>query len=228
MASAHVTRGRRNLGAGMIHVMRRVGIDAFQTMLFPGLERDRVRLLNHDAQALRAASLDVVPEIERALAVVEPVATTTQERLHFAADLFDVMLNIRQWNEEAADPGRAEVWRRRSVRYFVLDRTTGLCAPAKFAAYVLLPIRDPVMPAQPGIDSRMTFERYVRLDQHEPLFDGHRAWTYLTRHLAFAHHRYGSVPGDSAAFDAWYARWKHLVQINLQDVRLLLPPSSFA
>src|SRR6266540_6382768 len=46
MISAHVARGRRNLGAGMIHVMRQVGIDAFQTVLLPDLSRDRIQLLN--------------------------------------------------------------------------------------------------------------------------------------------------------------------------------------
>src|SRR4051794_12727520 len=35
MISAHVVSGRRNLAAAMIHVMRQVGIDAFQTVLCP-------------------------------------------------------------------------------------------------------------------------------------------------------------------------------------------------
>jgi hypothetical protein len=227
MISAHVTRGRRNLGAGMIHVMRRVGMDAFQTMLLPELDRDRVKVLNHDATVLRTASPDVLPEIERALTIAQPVTTMIQGRLHFAADLFDVLLNVRQWNEEADDPRYADIWQRRSVRYVVLDRAIGWCAPAKFAAYVLLPSRDATVSPRTGVDSRMTFARYMHMDQAEPMFDGHRAWTHLARRLGFANHPYGQVPADSAAFDAWYARRDHLVQIDRQDVRLLSPPRSF-
>src|SRR3954453_9941144 len=55
MISAHIVRGRRNLGAGMIHVMRQVGIDAFQTILLPNVTRQEVKLLNHDGAALREA-----------------------------------------------------------------------------------------------------------------------------------------------------------------------------
>src|SRR3954454_7471159 len=74
MISADVVRGRRNLGAGMIHVMRQVGIDAFQTILLPNVTREEVKLLNHDRAALREAHPDVSPEIERAIDVAEPIA----------------------------------------------------------------------------------------------------------------------------------------------------------
>jgi len=227
MISAHVVRGRRNLGAGMVRVMRQVGVDAFQTLLLPDLNRDRVKVLNHDVQALEDARPDVLPEIERVLAVAEPVAVRIEGRLHFAADLFDVLLNLRRWNEEADDPARAAIWRRRVVRYVVVDPVTGWCAPAKFAAYVLLPSRDSTAPVSAGIDSQLTFERYLKLDQAEPLFDGHRAWTYLTRHLGFTRRSYGEVATESAAFDAWYARRSHLVQIDRRQVGLLVPPPSF-
>lgn len=227
MISAHVVRGRRNLGAGMIHVMRQVGIDAFQTLLLPGLDRDCIKALNHDAQALQAMRPDVLPEIERVLSVAEPVAVRNDGRLHFAADVFDVLLNLRRWNEEADDPRQAEKWRRRMVRYVVVDPITGWCAPAKFAAYVLLPSRDAASPAPIGIDSRLTFDRYLQLDQAEPLFDGHRAWMYLTRRLGFTSYSYGDGVSESAAFDAWHHRRERLLQIDREQVRLLIPPSAF-
>jgi hypothetical protein len=225
MISAHVVRGRRNLGAGMIHVMRQVGIDAFQTLLLPDL--DRIQALNHNAQSLRAVRLDVRPEIERVLAVADPVAVRNEGRLHFAADVFDVLLNLRRWNDEADDPRQADKWRRRSVRYVVVDSATGWCAPAKFAAYVLLPSRHTDSPAPIGIDSRLTFDRYLMLDQAEPLFDGHRAWTYLTRRLGFTSRSYGEAVIESAAFDAWYHRRERLLQVDREQVRLLVPPSAF-
>ncbi len=211
----------------MIHVMRQVGIDAFQTLLLPDLHRDRIKALNHDAQALQEARPDILPEIERVLAVAEPVAVSIEGRLHFAADVFDVLLNLRRWNDEADDPARAEIWRRRVVRYVVVDPTTGLCAPAKFAAYVLLPSRDTNTPTPSRIDSRLTFERYLKLDQAEPLFDGHRAWTYLTQRLGFTNRPYGEVPIETAAFDTWYASKGRLLQIERPHVRLLVPPPSF-
>src|SRR5215212_6289471 len=104
MISAHVARGRRNLGAGIIHVMRQVGIDAFQTVLLPDLGRERIKLLNHDAQALDTAHPDVLPEIKRVLDIAEPVATSPTGRLHLAADTFDVTLNVRRWNRGADAP----------------------------------------------------------------------------------------------------------------------------
>jgi hypothetical protein len=54
--------------------MRWVGIDAFQTLLLPDLDRERIKALDHDAQALQAVRPDVLPEVERVLAVAEPVA----------------------------------------------------------------------------------------------------------------------------------------------------------
>jgi hypothetical protein len=227
MISAHVVRGRRNLGAGMIHVMRQVGIDAFQTLLLPELDREWIKALNHDARSLQAVRPDVRPEIERVLAVAEPVAVSNEGRLHFAADVFDVMLNLRRWNEEADDPRQAEQWRRRAVRYVVVDPATGWCAPAKFAAYVLLPSRHKASPLPGGIDSRLTFDRYLMLDQAEPLFDGHRAWTYLTRRLGFTSRSYGQPSAEAAAFDAWYDRRERLLHIDRDQVRLLAPPSAF-
>ena len=169
---------------------------------------------------------DVLPEIERVLAVAEPVAVRNEGRLHFAADVFDVLLNLRRWNEEADDPRQAEQWRRRAVRYVVVDPVTGWCAPAKFAAYVLLPRRDSASLMPIGIDTGLTFERYLQLDQAEPLFDGHRAWTYLTRRLGFTSHSYGEAAIGSAAFDIWYARRDRLLQIDREQVRLLIPLSA--
>ena len=148
-------------------------------------------------------------------------------RLHFAADVFDVLLNLRRWNEEADDPRHVEKWRRRAVRYVVVDPATGWCAPAKFAAYVLLPSRNTACSAPTGIDGGLTFERYLTLDQAEPLFDGHRAWTYLTRRLGFTSHSYTEVAIESSAFDAWYHRRERLLQIDREQVRLLIPPSAF-
>lgn len=228
MISSHVARGRRNLGAGMIHVMRQVGFDAFQTVLLPGLAKEQIKALNHDAVALSRVRPDVTPEIERAMSIAEPVTARSDGRLHFAADVFDVLLNLRRWNEDAANPTRAARWRRRSVRYVVVDPATGWCAPAKFAAYIVLPPRNHSSVGPRGIESQMTFERYAALDASEPKFDGHRAWTHLTRRLGFSAHVYGESADASTALDAWCARSaQQLLQIDQTQVTLLTPPVAF-
>src|SRR5436190_187749 len=47
MVSPHVARGRRNLAANTVAVMRHVGMSAFQTVLLPQLTGAEVQRLNH-------------------------------------------------------------------------------------------------------------------------------------------------------------------------------------
>jgi hypothetical protein len=67
MVSPHVDRGRRNLAAATIGVMRRLGMDAFQTVLFPTHEPATIKRLNHlDLASLPAEDLAVRTELDRA------------------------------------------------------------------------------------------------------------------------------------------------------------------
>jgi hypothetical protein len=52
--------------------------------------------------------LDVFPEIEGVLVIAKPVAGRNVRQLHFAADVLDILLNLRRWNEEADDPRQVE------------------------------------------------------------------------------------------------------------------------
>ena len=47
MVSSHVTRGRHNLAASSIFLLRHIGIEAFQTMLLPQKPADAIKTLNH-------------------------------------------------------------------------------------------------------------------------------------------------------------------------------------
>ncbi|MBK8686895.1 MAG: hypothetical protein IPN24_00140 [Betaproteobacteria bacterium] len=47
MVSAHIDRGRHNLAASTIYLMRASGMSAFQTLLLPQLRGDEIRALNH-------------------------------------------------------------------------------------------------------------------------------------------------------------------------------------
>lgn len=61
MVSWHVAKGRRNLAANTISLMRHVGMSAFQTTLFPNIPPNEIRRLNHlDRQTL--AGLKLAPD----------------------------------------------------------------------------------------------------------------------------------------------------------------------
>ncbi len=47
MVSTHVTCGRRNLAANTILLMRHIGMNAFQTVLFPYISGQEIKRLNH-------------------------------------------------------------------------------------------------------------------------------------------------------------------------------------
>jgi hypothetical protein len=68
MLSPHIDRGRRNLAAATVRLMRRVGMSAFQTTLLPLATPVEVKRLNQlPVDAIGAETLDVAAEIERAL-----------------------------------------------------------------------------------------------------------------------------------------------------------------
>jgi hypothetical protein len=69
-----------------------------------------------------------------------------------------------------------------------------------------------------------TFERYRMLDEAEPLVDGHRVWSYLTRRLGFTRKSYGEAVIESGGFDAWSVRGERLRQIDREQIRLPIPP----
>src|SRR4051812_28106219 len=75
LLSPHIDRGRRNLAAGAIRLMRRIGMSAFQTTLLPLTTPEEIRRLNHlPVATLPGEKLDVTAEIERVFAVISPVA----------------------------------------------------------------------------------------------------------------------------------------------------------
>ena len=47
MISSHVVRGRRNLASNTISLMRKLGMNAFQTVLLPNYIPDEIKKLNH-------------------------------------------------------------------------------------------------------------------------------------------------------------------------------------
>jgi hypothetical protein len=220
MVSSHVDRGRRNLAATAVSLLRQIGMAAFQTTLLPHQTPATIRQLNHTPlPTLLAAALPVADEIERVFAVTEPVVTDGVGQIHFAGDLLDALLNLRRWGHEMEDATTRARWGRRVVTYFVADPRSGLFAPSKFCAYV------DVTASTPG--AAMTVARYLSLDGAEPRFDGHRARVHLTRHLAFVEQPLAAFPSLRLAFERWYEAHEDVIALHPRGPILLVPPLWF-
>src|SRR5262249_37791775 len=142
MVSPHIDRGRRNLAAGTVRLMRRVGMSAFQTTLLPLVPPAEIKRFNHlPIAALEGEAINVNAEVERALAIVTPVGQWGRLNVHYAGDLLDVLMNLRGWNDDLVTPEGRQTWGQRAVTYFAYDPVSRLFAPSKFCAYT------PVLPS---------------------------------------------------------------------------------
>ena len=220
MLSPHIDRGRRNLAAASIRLMRRVGMSAFQTTLLPPNPPAGIQRLNRlPVEELAVESIDVSAEIDRLLAVVTPVGQWGRAAVHFAGDLLDVMLNIRGWNDDLGTADGRRAWGRRVVTDFVFDTASGLFAPSKFSAYT---------PVLPGADwHRMTTPAYAELNDGTRVMDGQRAWKHLTRGLGMR-----ALAADAGGLGERFARWLTLypdaVAVQGGTPTLLVPPEWYA
>lgn len=230
MVSPHVARGRRNLAANMISVMRRMGIDAFQTPLFPHMPPEEVQRLNHlGLSGLTLELPPVEPELERALSVSQPVLSTPAHRIHYAGDLLEVMLNLRRWNEDVATPEGAGLWGCRTITYFVFDPHSRGFAPSKFCAYVPI-ARSPIDRGDAdtvNIRAMMSLRLYATLDGTEAMFDGTKARVHLTRRLAMVPRPLEERPELRPAFDKWLDRHSGRISIHPTGPIILSAPTWF-
>jgi hypothetical protein len=230
MVSPHVDRGRRNLASNAISMMRLIGMNAFQTVLFPSLTASEVKRLNHlDRQSLQLEKLSVIDEIGRALSVSEPIITTSEKRIHLVGDLLEVLLNLRRWNQDVSTPLGRSLWKKRTVTYFVFDSRSADFAPSKFCAYVAVPsVNHPKLSQQqPSFRSEMTIDLYVTLDGTDSRFDGQRAWTHLTSNLAMVAQSSESAPDLLTLFNQWLARNSSIITVHPSGPVFLVPPKWF-
>ncbi len=156
--SPHIDRGRRNLAAATVRLMRRVGMSAFQTTLLPLATPAEVKRLNQlPLDALTAESVDTAAEVARALAVVTPVGRWGRLEVHFVGDLLDAMTNVRGWNDDRTTASGQEACGRRACTFFGHDPVSGLFAPSKFVAYTPSPCgwRIRSVPVAPGVGHRL-------------------------------------------------------------------------
>jgi hypothetical protein len=226
MVSPHVNRGRRNLAFGTVLLMRHIGMRAFQTVLFPQLMPEQVKRFNHSSiSEINTAALPVSAELDRALAVSEPLFERSGHRVHFAPDLFDVMLNVRQWNAVMRTARGRELWGKRLIKHFAHDPITKLFAPSKFCGY--LPLSRSGRNADEIGTGTMTMDIYVSLDESEPRFDGHLAWQHLTRNLFMTAVSRETSPTLQTDFSRWHAEVADAVLLNADGPIVLIPPIWF-
>jgi hypothetical protein len=219
MVSRHVDRGRRNLAASTILLMRQIGMSAVQTVLLPGLGGAEVQRLNQlSADELRQTGPDAGPEIERAFAVSTPQGTADGHQIYFAGDVVDVLLNARMWDEQVATPEGRQLWGRRRIQYFVHVPYSGQFAPSKFCAF--LPVGGPTGPERRW---HMTLAIYAALDESETRFDGNAAHRHLTQRLGMVTHDPTSHPEIAEAFQRWLAAVGDVVSVPQQGLTFLCP-----
>jgi hypothetical protein len=227
MVSSHVTRGRRNLAANTILLMRRLGMSAFQTALFPSIAPAEIKRLNHLPElALADASINTDAEIDRAFQIANPISSIGNRDLHYAGDLMDVYLNVRSWNNEIESSQGQSLWGKRTVTYFVYDIKSGQFAPSKFCAYINL--------GQPSalkflIDQQlMTMQSYCSLDENEPKFDGNLAQKHLQRQLNLKLIDSKQSRSVDAHFTQWLAKRSNSIRIHPRGPKFLIPPDWYA
>lgn len=224
MVSSHVARGRRNLASNMVHLLRHVGISAFQTVLLPDIEPEGIKRLNHSSlDSLRSSKLDVPRELSRVLQIVEPVIEDDGHRIHFASELFDVIRNLHRWNSEVTATDGAELWKRRTVTYFVFDPVSKLFAPSKFCAYSI-PVRlSPIgTTSESGL---MDMQTYCTLDETDQRFDGNRARTHLMTNLGMNLTAADNSPEIRLAFNSWLSERATLITVHPSGAKFLVPPT---
>jgi hypothetical protein len=225
MVSAHVSTGRANLGASAILLMRKLGMEAFQIPLFPNIRGDEIKHWNHLTQPeLHDRKIDIGPELERALTIIEPVFSDRTHRVFFAANAFEVAINVIRWNMDIATESGARLWGNRTVTYFVYDPRSNLFAPSKFCAFVLI---DEAATLDPGgvvhVGGGMTIDYYSSIDAHEHRFDGAAAKQHLLDRLGYRL----AGPTQNVAFAFRFQRWlatqEHRIRVHPKGPHILIP-----
>jgi hypothetical protein len=225
MVSAHVVRGRRNLASNMIHVMRHIGMDAFQTLLLPSLTPQEVKIINHfSVSEIGRENLPVKDEIERILSVSETLIKRPDRRIYRVGDFFEVLLNIRKWNEDIETGEGKDLWGRRAITYFVFDPYSKNFAPSKFCSYSAIRkhrVREIRML------SEMTIGIYVTIHGTDSRFDGSKARIHLTKNLAMQPHPAEKANKILPHFEMWLKKHNETILLHPNGPVFLLPPDWF-
>jgi hypothetical protein len=224
MVSSHVARGRRNLASNTVHLLRHVGISAFQTVLLPGIEPQEIKRLNHSSfERLWSSNLDIPGEVNRVFQIVEPVIEDNGHRIHFTSELFDVIRNLHGWNSEVTSAAGAELWKRRTVTYFVFDPVSKFFAPSKYCAYSI-PVRSSPI-GTTSASGLMDMQAYCTLDETDRRFDGNRARTHLMTNLGMVLTDADKSLEIGLFFNAWLSERATSLTVHPSGAKFLVPPT---
>lgn len=226
MVSPHVTGGRRNLAANMVLAMRRLEMEAYQTVLLPHFPKAEIKRLNYlSLPELEKAGLDIGAEITRALSVTLPALESFEGNIHYAANVMETLLNAYCWNRDVQVAAGRDLWGRRTVTYFVYDRRFGHFAPSKFCAYVPVtgssggPVVDPL--------ASMNVQTYTKIERSNVIFDGSKARQHLADNLAMRLIPVEAQPRLRRQFERWLATRRDVINVHPGGAQILLPPRWF-
>lgn len=190
-----------------------------------------IKHLNYlPSSAIAQEKLNIEAEFERITAISESVLTVTDNRIHFAGDLYDVLLNLRSWNREIATDRGRELWGKRTITYFVFDPTTKDFAPSKFCAYVAIgTFIQPYSTVYPHLNKKteMAIDVYVTLDGTDSRFDGRRARLHLTERLAMVSQAIAENTTIAKMFSSWLDCHLDSITVHPKGAIVLSPPSWF-
>lgn len=226
MVSPDVVLGRANLAANTVQLMRKLGISAFQTTLFPHHSSIEIKRLNMlSLSDLSQRQLNVALEIERALVISEALQETREGKVFFTGNLLEAILNLRCWNDEISTEHGKSLWGKRVVTYFLFDPVSRLFAPSKYCAYLVFP-RTRIIDfsaLQPHIDCGMTMSVYSRLEHSTSLFDGAKARQHFTSQLALQSVPLLKLPSLQSTFNRWCDMKRDSIRIHPRGPVILLP-----
>ena len=219
LVSNHVARGRANLAAHAIHLLRIAGLKAFQIPLLPELDAKTVMALNQGK-----APLDDLPDLDirEIIDLTRPVAPADAGRVYYATNALEVLLNLQQWNRDMTHTHCRSVWGRRRIRYLVAHPASGLFAPSKFCAFTRMPSPND----SPGFQTpAMTVPAYTRIEPETGIFDGHKARLRLER-LGFRRmHISACTPSVRQRFASWLELHHGQVNVDMDSCELLVTSS---
>lgn len=202
LVSNDVARGRANLAAHSIHILRELGIRAFQMPLFPHLSGTDIKALN---QGRNLSCGTPVPDFGEIYDLTRPVGAAASG-VYYATNALEVFLNANRWNEEIRTAKGRKQWggHRARARYLVYDPHSGRFAPSKFCAYTRIPAAA-AMEGRGGGGSLMSIEAYSGIDQDLAIFDGQKAWRSLVA-LGFSKYHQREIPDRCRNhLDRWLA-----------------------
>ncbi len=226
MVSSHVAKGRRNLAANTIFLMRHIGMRAFQTTLLPGLPPEEIYRINHlQRDSIGAMDLDTRQEIDRAMTVSEPLAMTDQYRVFFVGDLLEVMCNLQYWNRAVLTEEGRKLWGRRPARYLVFDPMSKLFAPSKFCAF--RPIACETAEAGASVGSEHDHRVLRQLGRGGAAIRRKPRMAAPLRPSRHVGLRIGEDPVMMVHFQNWLARVGDAINVDVKTTVALSPPNWF-